>query len=182
MPGDVREYSDAEFLALIAQMLDVGMSDRQINEAFDDWFSIDLLLREGALNLTAETLAEVSRRFGWIHSGVTAFLALGISYSEYCERRNRRRHVTIEEHRPLTPRGEGSVPLRRPLGGYPDWADDPPVPRRSREEQPSRYDPESVPRRAPRLPQDPLPPPPPPWLQARAPADLPEARSKQGAR
>jgi hypothetical protein len=178
MPRDAKEYSDEAFLDLIAQMLGAGMSDRQISAAFDDWFSIELLLQNGQLNLTHETLAEVSRRFGWIHSGVTAFLALGISYTEYCERRNRRKYVTIEEHRPLTSRSTTSIPLRHSRAGPPDWEDDPADPPHLRAEQPRRYDPESVPRRAPRLRDQPIPPPPPPWLQSRAQSASPSRHSE----
>jgi hypothetical protein len=161
-------FSDSRFLNLLDRMLEAGLTEHQINEAFDDWFGLELLLQDGVLNLTKETLAEVARRFGWIQGGVTAFLESGLPYPDYCERRNRRKRETIEEHHRSVVRHEVALPVEPLTPGRAGGEFAPRVALAPSGGPHPRDDHESVPRRAPRLRPEPPPPPPPPPLLSNA--------------
>lgn len=94
-------YTDERFVSLISELLEYGMSKRDIENAFQRWFGIKLGFRGAKLNIDENAALKVRKRFGQISDRFFWFRQRGLSFEEDCTREEAQRIARREDKESL---------------------------------------------------------------------------------
>lgn len=96
-PDKIPVYSEDNFVSFIGWLLAIGMSNSEIEDAFQRWFGIDLTVLDNKLTIDNDEALKVERQYGEINQCFRQFHWSGFSYADYCRRQDRLKSEQLRE-------------------------------------------------------------------------------------